>query len=88
MASARLLHFLISRWRSALTVGSYRYPGGQREKEDKEDVGAEEEPSEGGQVEEPGGRVGVEGLVEEGLEVGLSLEGPDGPQTLQRHDEV
>ncbi len=76
------------RWRSALTVGSYRNPGGQREKEHKDDVGAEEEPSQGRQVEEPGGRVGVEGLVEQVLEVSLPLKGPDGPQTLQRDDEV
>lgn len=76
------------RWRSALTVGSYRNPGGQCEKEHKDDVGAEEEPSQGRQVEEPGGRVGVEGLVEQVLEVGLPLKGPDGPQTLQRDDEV
>lgn len=66
----------------ALTVGSYRNPGGQREKEHKDDVGAEEEPTQGRQVEEPGGSVGVEGLLEQVLKVGLTLKGPDGPQTL------
>lgn len=37
---------------------------------------------------EPGGRVRVQGLVEQHLEVRLPAERPDRPQALQRDDEV
>lgn len=71
-----------------LTVGPDGDEGGGGEEEDVDHVAAEEEPAQRGQVVEPGGRVRVERLVEERLEVGLPAERPDGPQALEGDDEV
>lgn len=73
---------------ASLTVGSHGDEGGGAEEQDEDDVAAEEEPSQRRQVVEPGGRVCVQRLVEERLEVGLAPERPDGPQALQWDDEV
>lgn len=77
-----------ARPRRRLTVGPDGDEGGGGEEEDVDHVAAEEEPAERGQVVEPGGRVRVERLVEERLEVGLPAERPDGPQALEGDDEV
>lgn len=74
--------------RKPLTVGSHSDEGGGREEQDEDHVAAEEEPAQRGEVVEPGGCVRVQRLVEERLEVSLPAEGPDGPQALQRDDEV
>lgn len=68
---------------SSLTVGSHGDEGGGGEEQDEDHVTAEEKPAQRGQVVEPGGRVSVERLVEERLEVGLPAERPNRPQTLQ-----
>lgn len=72
----------------SLTVGSHGDEDCGGEEEDEDDVTAEEEPSQRGEVVEPYGRVGVQGLVEQRLKVGLTTKRTDGPQTLQRDDEV
>lgn len=77
-----------ARPRRQLTVGPDGDEGGGGEEEDVDHVAAEEEPAQRGQVVEPGGRVRVERLVEERLEVGLPAERPDGPQALEGDDEV
>lgn len=73
---------------SSLTVGSHGDEGSGGEEQDEDHVTAKEKPSQRGQVVEPGGCVSVQRLVEERLEVGLTPERPDCPQTLQRDDEV
>lgn len=63
----------------ALTVGSHSDEGGSGEEEDENDVTAEKEPPQRGQVVEPGGRVRVQGFMEERLEVGLASKRADRP---------
>lgn len=74
--------------KASLTVGSYGDEGGGGEEEHEDHVTPEEEPAQRAQVVEPGGRVRVQGFVEERLEVGLTAERSDRPQTFQRDDEV
>lgn len=57
---------------SLLTVGSYSDEGSSGEEQDKDHVAAEKKPSQRGQVVEPGGRVGVQRLMEESLKVSLA----------------
>ena len=71
-----------------LTVRSHRDESGGGEEEDEDHVDAEEKPAQRGQVQVPVGCVGVEGLVEESLKVGLPTEGPYRPQTPEGEDQV
>lgn len=63
----------------SLTVGSHGDEGGGAEEQDENHVATEEEPSQCGQVVEPGGRVSVQRLVEQCLKVGLTPKRPNGP---------
>lgn len=63
----------------SLTVGSHGYEGSGSEEQDEDHVAAEEEPSQCGQVVEPGGCVSVQRLVEEHLKVRLTPKRPNCP---------
>lgn len=63
----------------SLTVGSHGDEGGGGEEQNEDHVTAEEEPTQCGQVVEPGGCVSVQRLVEERLEVGLTPKCPNCP---------
>lgn len=83
-----ILKFIHATSHPSLTVGSHSDEGGGGEEEDEDHVAAKQEPSQCGQVVEPGGCVSVQRLVEERLEVGLTPKRPNCPQTLEWDDEV
>lgn len=65
-----------------LTVGSYCNPGSEREEKEIDDVSTEEEPAQGGKVEEPDGCVRVQDFMEQSFKVRLPIKGPDRPQSF------
>lgn len=73
------MYLWFSQIKPKLTVGSHGDEGGRTEEQDEEDVAAEQEPPQRGQVVEPRGRVRVQGLVKEHFKIGLTPKRPDGP---------
>lgn len=62
-----------------LTVGSYSDEGSDGEEQHKDHITAEQEPSQRGQVVEPGSCVGVQSFMEECLKVSLASKSSNCP---------